>query len=101
MEFAAAVITPEFRFANYAEAALWVIIGAGFLASAARARAARRSKLVTALVFILFGASDVVEANTGAWWDPWWLLVWKGACIATFFALLVQYFIHKRKHGPS
>jgi hypothetical protein len=97
----AAVITPEFRLANYAEAALWVIIGAGFLASAARGPAARRTKLVAALAFIFFGASDAVEASTGAWWDPWWLLVWKGACIATFLTLVVHYFIRKRKPGPT
>jgi hypothetical protein len=25
--------------------------------------------------------SDLVEARTGAWWKPWWLFVWKAACV--------------------
>lgn len=28
-----------------------------------------------------FGLSDAVEIWSGAWWRPWWLLVWKMACI--------------------
>jgi hypothetical protein len=22
-----------------------------------------------------------VEARTGAWWEPWWLFVWKALCV--------------------
>ena len=28
----------------------------------------------------VFGASDVIEVFTGAWWRPWWLAVMKIAC---------------------
>ena len=34
-----------------------------------------------AALLLLFGVSDVVEIWTGAWWRPWWLAVWKGACV--------------------
>jgi len=46
--------------------------------------------LITALLFLLFGFSDIVEVYTGAWWSPWWLFVWK---ILNIIALL--YFVFK------
>ena len=41
-----------------------------------------------AATLTLFGLSDIVEIQTGAWWQPWWLLVWKGACISGLVLLL-------------
>ncbi len=38
-------------------------------------------------VLFLFGFSDVIESQTGAWWEPWWLLVWKACCIISISAL--------------
>jgi hypothetical protein len=36
------------------------------------------------LCFVVFGASDVIEAQTGAWWHPWWLFVMKALCVLGF-----------------
>lgn len=36
---------------------------------------------IAAVTLVLFGLSDAVELYTKAWWHPWWLLVWKAACI--------------------
>ncbi|MBE7458640.1 MAG: hypothetical protein KJ057_17160 [Phycisphaerae bacterium] len=44
------------------------------------------------MTFLAFGASDVVEADTGAWWRPWWLLAWKAACLAVLLTLLIRTF---------
>jgi succinate-acetate transporter protein len=33
------------------------------------------------ITLAVFGVSDLVEARTGAWWKPWWLFVWKAACV--------------------
>lgn len=71
-----------FRYANYAEAALWAVIGgACLLVGRSRKSAVRRRYWSAAPWFILFGVSDVIEAGTGAWWRPWWLLAWKAACV--------------------
>jgi hypothetical protein len=39
--------------------------------------------LIVGTLFVLFGSSDVVEAQTGAWWRPLWLLAWKGVCLGS------------------
>jgi hypothetical protein len=43
---------------------------------------------VAAAVLLAFGGSDVVETRTGAWWHPWWLLVWKGLCVVALVVLV-------------
>lgn len=83
-------ITREFQLLNYAEAGLWALIAVGCIIAASR-RPTRAPLLVAGGAFLLFGLSDVVEASTGAWWRPWWLLVWKGLCLLVFAALLLRY----------
>lgn len=78
-----------FVLANYAEAVLWFAVGVGFAIAACRRPSRRRAWLVAAAAFIAFGVSDVVEASTGAWWRPWWLLGWKAACVIVFAGLLM------------
>jgi len=82
----------EFVVSNYIEAGLWSAIAVGFLIQAVRMRGRVRGLcLIGFVTFLAFGGSDWVEAHTGAWWHPWWLLVWKGACLAVFAGLLVEY----------
>ena len=81
-----------FVVANHVEAGLWVVIAAWFAAVLLLGRTRRRVDcLLAATAFAAFGLSDVVEARTGAWWQPWWLLVWKGACLAASAVLLVRH----------
>lgn len=97
-------ITDFFRTSNYIEAGLWSVIGVGFVVQAARVKGtARRTCAIAAVAFLLFGGSDVKEAQTGAWWHPWWLLVWKGMCLAVFAALLGEYIWRrvKESHGSN
>ncbi len=84
--------------ANYVEAALWSIIGIGFLLHAIVKRGGA-SSLVASLGFLLFGLSDVIETRTGAWWRPWWLLALKGACLAVLLALLARYVVARRNRS--
>lgn len=70
---------------NLAEAGLWFVFAGIFGVWALRATGPLRGlygKLAPA--FLAFGLSDIVEAQTGAWWRPWWLLVLKGGCICVF-----------------
>ena len=93
MSIAPYIADAFFAVSNYAEAVLWGVVGIAFLVAAVipRNRSNRAACLIAAAAFLLFGVSDVVEASTGAWWRPWWLLVWKGGCIAIFAALLWRY----------
>lgn len=80
---------PIFIYANYAEAVLWGVFGlaAMFLGKS-------QTRYLLGLAFIAFGLSDVVETRTGAWYDPWWLLAWKAACV---LALVILGTIEARK----
>jgi hypothetical protein len=67
---------------NYIEAGFWMAVGLILGVTALVVRPPyRRLSLLAAVFLVLFGLSDVVEAQTGAWWRPFWLLLWKGACI--------------------
>jgi hypothetical protein len=93
-------ITELFRTINYIEAGFWTVVGVGFAARAARsASGANRWKcLLAAVALLAFGASDVVETRTGAWWHPWWLLVWKGVCVIVLAGLTAAWWkTHRRR----
>lgn len=91
-----------FETVNYIEAGSWVVIGVCFIAHAARRRGRSHLSVLAALVFILFGVSDLVEVETGAWWRPWWLLLWKSVCVVS---LAVLYSLHRQRgtvdHGTG
>jgi hypothetical protein len=79
---------------NAIEAVVWWFLAGCVLVAAYRKPLHRRSCLTVAIALLLFGCSDVVEISTGAWWRPWWLLVWKAACLAT---LLHQWLQHRKR----
>jgi hypothetical protein len=90
-------VQPFFRQSNYAEAAFWGAIGLIVIIWARRRKALGPAVYVLAANLFLFGGSDLVEAQTGAWWRPWWLLVWKGVCIGVFLALVVQHYRTRKR----
>jgi protein-S-isoprenylcysteine O-methyltransferase Ste14 len=67
---------------NRIEAAFWLAVAVivGLRARRSRGRL-RNLSFVAAVLLVLFGISDLVEARTGAWWHPLWLLIWKGICL--------------------
>ena len=74
---------------NYAEAALWAAFGAGLLWKPGTGRRGDPwLGRVAGVTLLAFGASDLVEASTGAWYDPWWLFSWKAVCVACLLACL-------------
>ena len=50
-----------------------------------------------AIAFFFFGISDVIEARTGAWWRPLWLLVLKGACVIVLLVGFRNYYRIKKR----
>ena len=75
---------------NYIEAVIWFIFAGGFALSAIKNRdLVRLHRIIATLTFLLFGLSDIVEVQTGAWWHPWWLFIWKSLCVLSMFCLLI------------
>ncbi len=90
-----------FETANYVEAAFWIVIGAVIMAIAVFRHRADRWSWLSLVAFVVFGISDIVEVSTGAWWCPWWLLMWKIACVLVITALLVRHVKRRRRSETS
>lgn len=85
---------------NLAEAILWFAFAATFVGLAWRGRGRRRRLFsLLAAAFVVFGISDLIEAQTGAWWRPVWLLVLKAGCIAVFGYGVWEYRRVRRTEG--
>lgn len=82
-------ITDSFRYSNYIEGVVWIVVGLLAL-KAARDRNCPRHAWPLLIVFVLFGFSDWVESTIGAWWRPWWLFVWKAACVLAILAIALH-----------
>jgi hypothetical protein len=82
---------------NAVESGLWFVMAVGLLIAGVRRPKIRNMCSLAAVTLILFGLSDVVEIQTGAWWRPWWLLVWKGACLLVLAILMRNWLAHRRK----
>ena len=78
------------RYGNLIEGIFWIAIGVCFALALLRPNR-RGAKLVAAINFAVFGCSDFVEYQTGAWWRPWWLMLWKGACVCIMVLQLIAY----------
>ncbi|MFP5269733.1 hypothetical protein [Coleofasciculus sp.] len=77
---------------NYIEAGIWIAIALGFGVRIIRHSGTERYQALMAfLTFFFFGLSDIIEVQTGAWWRPWWLFVWKSLCVFSMAALLINY----------
>ncbi len=83
---------------NYIEAGIWNLFALGFAIRAFKSSGKIRHQAFRAMVtFGLFGLSDIVEVQTGAWWHPWWLLLWKVLCVLSMFCLLFAYIQESRE----
>ena len=74
---------------NLIEAILWIGIGL-YMVHKSFSVKEYKNILITAILFLLFGVSDIIEIYSGAWWSSWYLLIWK---ISNGIALL--YFTFK------
>ena len=83
---------------NYAEIGIWCAIATLVAIVALRKTGeSRREGLLAAFTLFAFGLSDYAEIRTGGeWWTPWWLLLWKGACVLTLLTLLLRARLRRR-----
>jgi len=87
-----------FETINYLEAIFWCTIGIAFLREAISSSKSRRLRIVLGGALVAFGGSDIVEVETGAWWQPWWLFCWKAVCLLIIVHQFVMY-VRLRKSG--
>ena len=79
---------------NFYESFFWCILAFGFLIKTIKSR--RPLFLLIGIALLLFGVSDIVEMWSGAWWKPWWLLVWKAGCVIGLIYLFKNMFTDKQ-----
>ena len=77
---------------NVFEIFLWLGFSVVFWVPAFRRGERNRGFCVAGgLAFVWASLSEVVEAYTGAWWRPWWLLVWKASFVFVFVFMFRWY----------
>jgi hypothetical protein len=87
---------------NYIEACLWFFVSIILAFYAFRITSKNlyyKNVVIASIAFFAFGISDVIEAQTGAWWQPLSLLVLKGICIVVFLGCYFSYINIKRKNN--
>lgn len=72
------------RLFNQGEAVLWFVIAITLLVRPVPKLAKTLWRWLLPACFAIFGLSDVIEAETGAWWHPWWLFAMKALCVLGF-----------------
>lgn len=67
---------------NAFEAVFWMALGIFVAIAGHRIRGIdTRRRVLAALFLVAFGVSDIIEIQTGAFWRPLGLLVFKGVCL--------------------
>jgi len=57
--------------------------------------------LITALAFVAFGVSDIIEISTGARWHPWCLFALKAGGVLTFTPAVAAWLeLARKKPSP-
>ena len=82
---------------NFFEGLFWIAASAYVIRKTVHGRIGPRPGAIGAALLFLFGISDFVEITTGAWWRPWWLLVWKGVCLFGLIGLYVAHRLEQRR----
>ncbi len=78
---------------NLIEAALWLAVSLVFALKAIRANGRLRLAFtILAVSFVVFGITDLIESETGAWWRPLWLLAVKAICVGGFLVGFAAYY---------
>jgi len=88
---------------NFFEALLWFCIAVIFFVGSALKQqifvGSIKTSIFLGIIFILFGISDLIEIQTGAWWKPWWLLLLNSFCVISITLGIVN--IYRFKKGKK
>lgn len=89
---------------NGFETVLWSLMSFWVGTQAVKTPKRRGRLLLGAVTFAAFAGSEMVEMQTGAWWRPVWLMLWKGLCIVILTAVGVDHFRwlkHQARNGET
>jgi len=87
---------------NIFEGFLWSVFAAVFFVAALKpGEKNRRFCLMGGLIFVVMSLSEFYEVRTGAWWRPWWLILWKGGVGVAFVPMYLWYRKIKRKQKQT
>ena len=79
-------------YGNIIEGIFWIGVSLIFFLSACKRRERHRLFCIYGgMVFVVFACSDFYEAQTGAWWEPWWLILWNAGCCLGIGGIIVWY----------
>ena len=79
---------------NYIESGLWFLLALILTINAltkGKLNPYFKIKIISAIAFFAFGISDIIEAQTGAWWWPFSLFLLKAICVITFVICFFKY----------
>ena len=82
---------------NGLEAVLWITIGGVVWWNSRLIARYRILGTVSAVWFVLFGISDIIEIFTGAWYQPLSLLLFKAVCLVALVGCGVTYRLIPRR----
>ncbi len=94
-------VDPTFVLLNRLEACLWIGMAVAISLSLSVRHRWTAFRLIGVVTLLVFGASDLVEATTGAWWRPWWLFAWKTTCVLSFAGWLWDERCRRRRIGAT
>ena len=95
------MIADAVRTYNIIEGFYWLGISLVFFVPALRSREKNRLFcLLGGLAFVSAALSEFCEVHTGAWWKPWWLLVWKISFGPVFILMVIWYRKIKMTESP-
>ena len=81
------------RVGNLIEATLWFAVCVVFVFKAIQGCGRLRAVfMLLAAAFFVFGVTDLIESETGAWWRPLWLLALKSSCVTGFVFGFAAYY---------
>lgn len=87
---------------NLIEAGFWFMVAVFLFIQAFRSqRGVRRILCLLSGAFFVFGVSDLIEAQTGAWWRPLWLLLLKSGCVLVFLFGFREYYRIRKSPDPE
>ena len=79
-------------YGNIIEGIFWIGVSLIFFLSACKRREQHRLFCIYGgVVFVVFACSDFYEAQTGAWWEPWWLILWNAGCCLGIGGIIFWY----------
>ena len=85
----------QYALFNYLEAGVWFLFSLIFIIKSRQDRFNKKIFTALGVTLFLFGISDIIEVQTGAWWKPVGLFLLKAGCVVSMIIFFTKYYIRK------